>query len=327
MTATASRLPLQTGRSVVAVLLSVSLLVASTTLSPPESHATDPDVQPPLHAAEPRSQSGGAPQELTTDSGGSTFAVGDVFVAVGNGRVQWRQGDGTLVTTLDTGAGGYTTGMDTDAFGRLYVVAYTAHEVHRFNPIGQWLGEFGDIAAICGTPESVDVQPSGDAFVGQSTTNQVTCAAEVLLIDSSGATAAGWDLAGGADEIALEPDGCQVRYSYEQTTIGRFDLFDVIADVVFPRSALARSCSGPRSSAARTSATSCSMLAACSFPVELAQEQSAGCCEPPMVSEMSAAAFRRLAACWMTHRRGLVPGTERSHPESSDRRTARGNSA
>ena len=60
---------------------------------------------------------------------------------------------GRLVRTLDTGVGGFTTGMDTDSCGRLYVVAYTANEVHRFDPEGLWLGRFGDIAGTCGTPE------------------------------------------------------------------------------------------------------------------------------------------------------------------------------
>ncbi len=39
------------------------------------------------------------------------FEVGDVFVAVSGGKVQWRLPDGTLNKILDTGAGGFTTGM------------------------------------------------------------------------------------------------------------------------------------------------------------------------------------------------------------------------
>lgn len=39
------------------------------------------------------------------------FQPGDVFVAVSGGKVQWRLRDGTLNKILDTGAGGFTTGI------------------------------------------------------------------------------------------------------------------------------------------------------------------------------------------------------------------------
>jgi hypothetical protein len=55
---------------------------------------------------------------------GNVFTIGDVFVAVGSGRVQWRRPDGTLVATLDTTRGGFTTGMSFDSSGRLYVTDF-----------------------------------------------------------------------------------------------------------------------------------------------------------------------------------------------------------
>jgi len=55
----------------------------------------------------------------------TSFGIGDVFVAVGNGQVQWRLPDGTLNATLDTGLGGYTTGMAFDKVpGDLYVTNF-----------------------------------------------------------------------------------------------------------------------------------------------------------------------------------------------------------
>ncbi len=54
------------------------------------------------------------------------FATGDVFIGVGNGQIQWRHPDGTLNATLDTGLGGFTTGMAFDKLGNLYSTAFTA---------------------------------------------------------------------------------------------------------------------------------------------------------------------------------------------------------
>ena len=54
------------------------------------------------------------------------FQTGDVFVAVSNGQVQWRQPNGTLVQTLNTGLGGYTTGMAFDTAKALIEAAKPA---------------------------------------------------------------------------------------------------------------------------------------------------------------------------------------------------------
>lgn len=73
----------------------------------------------------------------------SAFGIGDVFVAVGDGKVQWRLPDGTLNPTLDTGLGGHTTGMAFDKVGRLYVTGFTAGAITRFDSTGTRIGTFG----------------------------------------------------------------------------------------------------------------------------------------------------------------------------------------
>src|SRR5206468_4695397 len=60
--------------------------------------------------------------------GASTFQVGDVFVGVGNGQIQWYHPDGTLVQTLNNGVGGFTTGMAFDSAGHLYGTNFSGGE-------------------------------------------------------------------------------------------------------------------------------------------------------------------------------------------------------
>src|SRR2546426_8518256 len=66
----------------------------------------------------------------------TTFTPGDVFVAVADGKVNWYHGDGTFVSTLDTGLGGFTTGMSFDSSGKLYVTDFSANEISVFNTDG-----------------------------------------------------------------------------------------------------------------------------------------------------------------------------------------------
>ncbi|MBS1519187.1 MAG: hypothetical protein JSS91_13965, partial [Bacteroidetes bacterium] len=63
----------------------------------------------------------------------SQYQTGDVFVAVANGQVQWRRPDGTLVQTLNTGQGGFTTGMAIDSACKLYVTNFSAGSVSVFD--------------------------------------------------------------------------------------------------------------------------------------------------------------------------------------------------
>jgi len=54
-----------------------------------------------------------------------TFQTGDIFASVNNGNVQvWR--GGALLTTLNTGQGGFTTGSTTDSAGNFYVTNFSA---------------------------------------------------------------------------------------------------------------------------------------------------------------------------------------------------------
>ncbi|HQY51458.1 MAG TPA: T9SS type A sorting domain-containing protein [Ignavibacteria bacterium] len=93
----------------------------------------------------------------------SQFQTGDVFVAVGNGQVQWRQPNGTLVQTLNTGQGGFTTGMAIDSASKLYVTNFSVSTVSVFDKFGVLQGNFGSGYQ---TPESIVFDNQYNVYVG-----------------------------------------------------------------------------------------------------------------------------------------------------------------
>jgi hypothetical protein len=155
----------------------------------------------------------------TTQTG---FPSGDVFVSVGNGLVQERHPDGTLVQTLNTdkGAGIFTTGLAFDAAGNLYVTDFNANDVSKFNGSGTLVGSFG--SGYNADPESILFDASGNAYVGQADGT-----GNVLKFDPSGNAVASFDVAPedrGSDHIALASDGCTLFYTSEGSLVKRFDV-------------------------------------------------------------------------------------------------------
>jgi hypothetical protein len=150
------------------------------------------------------------------------FPSGDVFVSVGNGQVQERKPDGTLVQTLDTNTGSpETTGLAFNAAGNLYVTDWTARDVTKFTPPGTLAGSFG--SGYTGHPESIVFDAAGNAYVGQVDTTGAT----LLKFDSAGQPIASFSPARenrGTDWIDLAPDQCTVYYTSEGRSVKRFDV-------------------------------------------------------------------------------------------------------
>ena len=93
----------------------------------------------------------------------TTFIKGDIFVAVGNGKVQWRHADGSLNKILDTGTRSKaTTGMALDAIGNLYVTNFHASSVSKFDQRGNLLGTFG--SRYDRAPESIVFDRTGNIY-------------------------------------------------------------------------------------------------------------------------------------------------------------------
>jgi hypothetical protein len=149
------------------------------------------------------------------------FAPGDIFVSVGNGQVQWRGADMSLVKTLDDGTNSFeTTGLAFDSAGNLYVTDWNASTVSEFDRFGNLVGTFG--SGYNAHPESMLFDSAGNAYVGQSDGT-----ADVLKFDALGTPLASYDVATenrGSDWIDLAPDQCTLYYTSEGTHVKRFNV-------------------------------------------------------------------------------------------------------
>ncbi|HLB62694.1 MAG TPA: hypothetical protein VJN50_08205 [Actinomycetota bacterium] len=154
------------------------------------------------------------------DAAHSTFGTGDVFVSVSGGKVQWRHSDGELNATLDTGLGGFTTGMAFDAAGKLYVTNFGANAISVFDTDGTLHGVFA--SDFDSSPESIDFDTTGHAYVGQADGTH-----EVWRFNSAGSLLDSFAPAvenRGTDWIDLAPDGCTLFYTSEGVNVKRFDV-------------------------------------------------------------------------------------------------------
>lgn len=157
---------------------------------------------------------------VTAAQSTSQFAVGDVFIGVGNGQIQWRLPDGTLNATLDTGLGGFTTGMAFDKLGNLYSTAFTANNIVKFDTSGTKIGTFG--SSYNSRPESIAINAAGDFYVGQADGSR-----DVIHLSGTGALIGTHDVGldrRGSDWVDLSSDQCTLYYTSEGTRIKRFDV-------------------------------------------------------------------------------------------------------
>lgn len=151
----------------------------------------------------------------------TTFQSGDVFVSVGNGKVQWRHPDGTLNQTLDTGAGAvFTTGMVFDTANNLYVTGFNANAVYKFDDSGTLLGTFG--SGYNANVESIVQDCIGNFYTGQADGSR-----DILKFDSAGNLLTSFDVATedrGSDWIDLASDQKTIYYTSEDKSILRYDV-------------------------------------------------------------------------------------------------------
>ncbi len=141
------------------------------------------------------------------------FQVGDVFVAVSNGQVQRRSSTGVLLQTLNTGLGGFTTGMAFDASDNLYVTNFSVSSVSKFNSNGVLQGIFG---SGYGIPESIVFDGAGNAYVGNLSNG-------IRKYNSTG-TYLSTSYGGRTDFIDLAADGCTMLRTTEGSSIERHDV-------------------------------------------------------------------------------------------------------
>lgn len=114
----------------------------------------------------------------------NAFGVGDVFVSVGNGKVNEYTPTGTLVQTLDDATGAaYLTGSAFDSSGNFYVTNDSAATISKFNSSGVLVNSIW--AVSCCSPESI-VPASMAPYAGTLFVGEQFQTGTILQYDSSG---------------------------------------------------------------------------------------------------------------------------------------------
>ncbi|HLK34500.1 MAG TPA: PKD domain-containing protein [Terriglobales bacterium] len=147
----------------------------------------------------------------------SVTATSAVFVGINNGEVKEFGKDGSPLATLNTNAGGSTTGMGFDQFANLYVTDFTANGVTRFS--GQTPAAFG--AGYNCKPESIVFDAAGNAYVGET-----GCSHAIVKLDPYGTITAVYQPAveqQGTDWIDLGSDQCTIYYTSQGTSVLRYN--------------------------------------------------------------------------------------------------------
>jgi len=141
------------------------------------------------------------------------FPTGDVFVSVASGQVKEFTPTGTLVRTLDTGLGGFTTGSAFDSAGNFYVTGFSASAVSKFDPTGTLIGTFGSGYA---TPEAMLFDGVGNVYVGN-------LGGFILKFDPAGTLLSKFNN-GRTDWMDLSADQCTMLFDQEGNTIHRYNV-------------------------------------------------------------------------------------------------------
>src|SRR4051794_25869097 len=95
------------------------------------------------------------------------ISTGDVFAAVNSGRVFQYTNGGTFIQQLNTGQGGFTTGMAFDSNKNLNVTNFSAGTITRFAPDATVLPP-NPYVTPSASPESIAFSSSGLMYVGRA---------------------------------------------------------------------------------------------------------------------------------------------------------------
>ncbi len=146
---------------------------------------------------------------------GSTYAIGDVFVAVTGTGVEEYTAAGTLVQTINdpsVKSSGFITGMAFQNNGNLLVTGFTSGNVVQFDNAANLLNATWTTGA--GTPESIAIDATGHVYVSS------VAGAGIHEYNSTGGAAIGTSIAGTrTDWIDLAADEHTMLYSDEGAVI------------------------------------------------------------------------------------------------------------
>lgn len=157
---------------------------------------------------------------ICLSSSAMAFNFGDVFAAIGNGQINRYDATGTYIQTLNTGRGGFTTGMAFDAAGNLYVTNFSDASISRFAGDGTSLGLWG--SGYTTSPESIVFNAIGEAYVGHADGT-----GDIHHLDAAGNLLSTFNVAResrGSDWIDLAADQKTMYYTSEDFNILRYDV-------------------------------------------------------------------------------------------------------
>jgi len=147
------------------------------------------------------------------------WQFGDVFASVGNGQV-FVYRTGSQVATLNTGAGGFTTGGAFDASGMFYVTNFSNNTVYKFDQTGTQVGSFSTGGS---NPESIVFNLAGNMYVGHAGFGNT----DIRLFTAGGTQLATYNVATedrGSDWIDLGADQHTMFYTSEGGRVLRYDV-------------------------------------------------------------------------------------------------------
>ncbi len=168
-----------------------------------------------------------------------TYGLGDVFISVGDGEVEWwvREGANAYAyhQTLQGEYSVITAGSKFDKFGNFYVAGFDNQSISRFNDAGVFTGVFatGDPA---GFVESLSITRATDdtgthfaVYAGQSGgfADVIDPQNDVLKYSEAGVLVDRYDVEverRGSDEIDLATDLCTLYYTSEGSRVLRYDV-------------------------------------------------------------------------------------------------------
>ncbi|HXE13476.1 MAG TPA: PEP-CTERM sorting domain-containing protein [Bryobacteraceae bacterium] len=154
---------------------------------------------------------------LITDQARADFAKGDIFAAVGDGKVNIFDSSGTFLQQLDDTTGAtFTTGMTFDKAGNLYVTNFSSQSISQFNVHGG-LTNATWASGLTNTPESIVFNKANTAaYVGGAHGGNIEA------LDASGHITS--TISPGGDWVDLAADQHTLLYSAEGTTIASADI-------------------------------------------------------------------------------------------------------
>ena len=95
------------------------------------------------------------------------FTKGDIFAAIGSGQIAHYDHNGNLLETLNSGQGGYTTGMAFDAAGNLLSTNFSAGNITRYDSNGNIIAP-NPFVSPGSEPESISMAQDGSFYVGRA---------------------------------------------------------------------------------------------------------------------------------------------------------------